>query len=282
MLTYDEFQDIRMPRHGETVSEFKRRLSRTPRVDLALLRKVRGAIEDAVQTQYLADMTAWVRSGREQDRPRPNLSKISERNQYDGWNQSDWRVIIDAVRPEDSNPLMEGIIPTIDADAPGNGARERCKTAMCVAGWAVEITAVESNGAIEWLAPLVPGMLGVPRDAKLISATVAPFGESVSTLRESLDVTDHPVLSTHPYVRDHKITIVYRTKDGERAETVVTRKALGAETVARQLLGLTDHEVEELFSGHNSLNEVRAIMTRIEAEELIRIETTESAKKVND
>jgi len=149
---------------------------------------------------------------------------------FDGWNQHNWRSIV-----------------SVDT--------ERCHTAMCLAGWTTQLDAIDRGDPTGgWLF-----------DEAMI---VRVFGDKAQPDDASKHAIDAYRDSLRPVADDPAghIGTVYTGAPWDETTT----PAVGVEVRARRLLGLTEHEADELFAGGNNLITLRGLVSSLIAEEKTR------------
>lgn len=187
-----------------------------PRINLELLQETWEQIEHGVLDEAARrDLT---------------IDEVLKRTELDGWNQETWR----------TQAYVE--------DPAGGG--ERCETALCFAGWTVQLD-VQSRKET--------GVLDVGDWAISDRALIT------GSWRE--DGTRLPDWATDCLVAredDREGDVI------EDDELPPDARLVRTETRAIRLLGLTQSEAQELFSGTNSFGAVREVVMRLRSEELVR------------
>lgn len=149
--------------------------------------------------------------------PEPNialLDKVLDQIQLtDEWSQGDWRNVINYNEVRDEKA-------------------DRCKTAMCFAGWAVEL-----DGG-KWLYS----------NKELARAII----NNQTYRTDALHATAEEIRAKTYYLTDHSLT------DGQVP-------VVDAESRARSILGLTTIEADSLFRGENSLEDLKRIVGDIKS-----------------
>lgn len=213
-----------------------------PRVDIERLQKVWAHIQDSVAAELVDERQDEV------------LRQMSRSGRVDGWDQATWRA---------------------GRMYPGN----RCRTAMCLAGWTAHLDAVE-RGTGGWLIS----------DAWL--ETVArmneadEFGDLPLTKFGDLSLTKVPDLDERAdlYLAGFGAHLMEPTNDdpsyevqdlstdpeyvpNEYAKSV---RGVSASDRARRLLGLTEHEASRLFEPSNTLTRLGTIIGELVLQEKVR------------
>ena len=204
-------------REREQAKEERQRqvLQGEPRINLELLQETWEQIEHGVLDEAA--------------RRNLTIGEVLKRTQLNGWDQENWRT-------------------WAYVEDPAGG--ERCETALCFAGWTVQLDVQSRKEA------------GVPDVGDWVISD-----QALVTGSWQEDGTRLPSWAAD--------CLVAREDDREGDvinddELPPDARLVRAETRAVRLLGLTQDEASELFNGSNSFGKVREVVMRLRSEELVR------------